>query len=145
MEAAMPPLRKILGTSPDLAEPLNFLAEADVATGHYAEAEQAAREMVDVQTGKVAPTDRRFGASHLLWAEALAGEHRYQEALSHAEIADKLLAMNAASAGAKARSVEAHRLLLGSASPNEQAISDLALHKSAEKISSISLTHFFRR
>jgi serine/threonine-protein kinase len=112
MEAAMPPLRKILGTSPDLAEPLNFLAEADVATGHYAEAEQAAKEMVDVQTGKVAPTDRRFGASHLLWAEALAGEHRYQEALPHAEIADKLLAMNAVSAGAKARSAEAHKLLL---------------------------------
>ncbi len=112
MEAAMPPLRKILGTSPDLAEPLNFLAEADVATGHYAEAEQAAKEMVDVQTGKVAPTDRRFGASHLLWAEALAGEHRYQEALPHAEIADKLLAMNAVSAGAKARSAEAHQLLL---------------------------------
>lgn len=108
----MPPLRKILGTSPDLAEPLNFLAEADVATGHYAEAEQAAKEMVDVQTGKVAPTDRRFGASHLLWAEALAGEHRYQEALPHAEIADKLLAMNAVSAGAKARSAEAHQLLL---------------------------------
>src|SRR5271165_2033611 len=112
MEAAMPPLRKILGTSPDLAEPLNFLAEADVATGHYAAAEQAAKEMVDVQTGKVAPTDRRFGASHLLWAEALAGEHRYQEALPHAEIADKLLAINAVSAGAKARSAEAHRLLL---------------------------------
>jgi hypothetical protein len=112
MEAAMPPLRKILGTSPDLAEPLNFLAEADVATGHFAEAEQAAKEMVDVQTGKVAPTDRRFGASHLLWAEALAGEHRDQEALPHAQIADKLLAMNAVSAGAKARSAEAHRLLL---------------------------------
>jgi eukaryotic-like serine/threonine-protein kinase len=112
IEAAMPPLRKILGASPDLAEPLNFLAEADVATGHFTEAEQTAKEMVDVQTGKVASTDRRFGASHLLWAEALAGEHRYPEALPHAEIADRLLAMNAVSEGAKARSAEAHKLLL---------------------------------
>jgi len=111
IEAAMPPLRKILGTSPDLAEPLNFLSMAEAATGHYPEAEAAAKEMMDVQTGKVAPTDRRFGASHLLWAQALAGQHRYQEALPHAEIADKLLA-NGVSPGAKARSAEAHLLLL---------------------------------
>jgi tetratricopeptide (TPR) repeat protein len=112
MEAAMPPLRKILGTSPDLAEPLNFLSLAYVETGHYPEAEKAAKEMVDVQTGKVAPTDRRFGASHLLWARALAGQHRYQEALPHAEIADKLLAMNAVSPGAKQLGSEAHLVLL---------------------------------
>ncbi len=112
MEVAMPSLRKILGTSPDLAEPLNFLSLAYVETGHYPEAEKAAKEMVDVQTGKVAPTDRRFGASHLLWARALAGQHRYQEALPHAEIADKLLAMNAVSPGAKQVGAEAHLLLL---------------------------------
>jgi len=111
IEAAMPPLRKILGASPDLAEPLNFLAMAYIATGHFAEAEGVAKEMVEVQTGKVASTDRRFGASHLLWTQALAGEHRYQEALPHAEIADRLLAMNAISAGAKAKAAEAHQLL----------------------------------
>jgi serine/threonine protein kinase/tetratricopeptide (TPR) repeat protein len=112
MEASMPTWRKLLGSSPDLAEPLNFLSLAYVSTGHYPEAEKAAKEMVDVQTDKVAPTDRRFGASHLLWARALVGQQRYQEALPHAEIADKLLAMNAASQGAKQIGAEAHRLLL---------------------------------
>ncbi|MEO6806393.1 MAG: serine/threonine-protein kinase, partial [Edaphobacter sp.] len=112
MEAAMPPLRKIMGTSPDLAEPLNFLAMAEIATGHYSEAEQAAKQMVDVQTGKIAATDRRFGASHLLWAQALVGQQRYAEALPHAEIADKLLAMNAVSVGAKKSAAEAHLVLL---------------------------------
>ena len=76
MEAAMPPLRRILGTSPDLAEPLNFLAEADVATGHYAEAEQAAREMVDVQTGKVALP---IAASELL---TCCGQRRWLESIA---------------------------------------------------------------
>jgi len=112
MEAAMPVWRKMLGTSPDLAEPLNFLSLAEIGTGHFAEGEKAAKEMVDVQTGRVAPTDRRFGASHLLWARALAGQHRYEEALPHAEIADKLLAMNALSVGAKKSSAEAHQMLL---------------------------------
>jgi serine/threonine-protein kinase len=112
METAMPVWRKILGTGPDLSEPLNFLSLAEIATGHYTQGEEHAREMVEVQTGKVAPTDRRFGASHLLWARALAGQHRYQAALPHAEIADKLLAQNAVSVGAKQTSAEAHQLLL---------------------------------
>ena len=112
MQSAMPVLRKLLGTSPDLAEPLNFLALAEIETGHYAEGEQHAREMVEVQTGKVEPTDRRFGASHLLWARALAVQGRYRDALPHAEIADQLLARNAVSVGAKQAAAEAHQLLL---------------------------------
>jgi serine/threonine-protein kinase len=112
MQAAMPVLRKQLGTSPDLAEPLNFLALAEIGTGHYVDAEQHAREMVVVQTGKVAPTDRRFGASHLLWARALVGQGRYHDALPHAEIADQLLAKNAVSVGAKQAAADAHQLLL---------------------------------
>jgi serine/threonine protein kinase/tetratricopeptide (TPR) repeat protein len=112
MEDAMPVWRKMIGTSPDLAEPLNFLAMAELGTGHYLEGEKTAKEMVDVQTGKVAPSDRRFGASHLLWARALVGQHRYQEALPHAEIADKLLAMNAVSVGAKKAASDAHQVLL---------------------------------
>jgi serine/threonine-protein kinase len=112
MQSAMPVLRKLLGDSPDLAEPLNFLALAEIETGHYPDGEEHAREMVDVQTGKVASTDRRFGASHLLWARALVGRGRYKEALSHAEIADQLLANNAVSVGAKQAASEAHQLLL---------------------------------
>ncbi|HEY2859643.1 MAG TPA: serine/threonine-protein kinase [Terracidiphilus sp.] len=111
MQSAMPVLRKLLGTSPDLAEPLNFLALAEVETGHYADAEQHAREMVEVQTGKVEAGDRRFGASHLLWARALVGQGRYRDALPHAEIADQLLARNAVSVGAKQAAAQAHQVL----------------------------------
>jgi hypothetical protein len=53
------------------------MALAEIETGHYAQTEQYAKEMVDVQAGKVEPADRRFGASHLLWARALAGQQRY--------------------------------------------------------------------
>jgi tetratricopeptide (TPR) repeat protein len=112
MQEAMPIWRKLEGTSPDLSEPLNFLALAEVETSHYAQAEQHAQEMVDVQAGKVAPADRRFGASHLLWARALAGQQRYQEALPHAEIADRLLAQNAVSTGAKQMGAQAHEVLV---------------------------------
>jgi hypothetical protein len=112
METAMPIWRKMLGSSPDLAEPLNFLALADVETGHYPEGEKAAQEMVEVQTGKVEASDRRFGASHLLWARALAGQGRYREALPHAEIADTLLTKGAVSAGAKKAGSDVHNELL---------------------------------
>ena len=112
MQSAMPVWRKIEGTSPGLAEPLNFFALAEIETRHYPEAERLAAEMVAVQTDKVAPTDRRFGVSHLLWARALAGQGRYREALPHAQIADDLLAKNAVSRGAKQVSSEAHQVLL---------------------------------
>jgi serine/threonine-protein kinase len=111
MEKAMPVWRKLEGNSPDLAEPLNFLILSELATGHFAAAEQRAQEMVAVQTGKVEPSDRRFGVSHMLWARALAGQNRWQEALPHAEIADRLLARNAISVGAKQAAAEAHQLL----------------------------------
>jgi serine/threonine protein kinase len=112
MEKAMPVWRKLEGTSPDLAEPLNFLTLAELANGHWEQAERHAQEMVEIQTGKVEASDRRFGASHLLWARALAGQKRFSEALPHAEIADRLLARNAVSVGAKQSSAEAHQLLL---------------------------------
>jgi serine/threonine-protein kinase len=111
MQTAMPIWRKMLGTSPDLDEPLNFFALAEIETAHYAEAEQAAKEMVDVETGRVASTDRRFGASNLLWARALVGQERYREALPHAEIAASLLS-HGVSRGGKQADSEAHQLLL---------------------------------
>ena len=111
METAMPTWRKLLGSSPDLAEPLYYLSKAYVETGHFAEGEKAAKELVAVQEGKVAPIDRRFGASHLMWARALLGQHRYQEALPHAQIAAALLA-NAVSPGGKQMDSEAYQVLL---------------------------------
>jgi hypothetical protein len=111
MEAAIPTWRKLDGATPDFAEPLYFLSKAYVLTGHFEEGEKGAKEMMAVQEGKVAPSDRRFGATHMIWAEALAGQHRYQEALPHAEMAEKLLA-NSISPGAKLMSAEAHQVLL---------------------------------
>jgi tetratricopeptide (TPR) repeat protein len=112
LEKALPPWRKIAGSSPDLAEVLFFLAEAYVDTGRFSEGEMTAQELIAVQEGKVAPTDRRIGASHLILARALSGENRTREALPHAQIADKLLAVSAVSAGAKAMSAQAHQLLI---------------------------------
>jgi len=110
LEAALPAWRKIAGSSPDLSEPLFFLSKAYVETGRFQEGEKIAQELVAVQEGKVAPTDRRMGASHLIWAQALIGLHRDADALPHAEIAARLLA-NGVSPGAKQMDAEAHQLL----------------------------------
>jgi hypothetical protein len=101
--------RKLEGEA-RISEPLYFLSRAYVQTGHFAEGEKGAKEMMAVQEGKVAPTDRRFGATHMIWAEALAGQHKYQEALPHAEMADKLLA-NAVSPGGKLMKPRRNRCL----------------------------------
>jgi tetratricopeptide (TPR) repeat protein len=110
MESAMPTWRKLDGETPALSEPLYFLSRAYVETGHFEEGEKGAQEMMAVQEGKVAATDRRFGATHLIWARALAGQHKYQEALPHAEMAAKLLA-GAISPGAKVMGSEAEQVL----------------------------------
>jgi tetratricopeptide (TPR) repeat protein len=112
LEKALPAWRKIVGSGPGLSDPLYFLSRAYIETGRYPEAEKIAKEGIDIQEGRIAPTDRRFGASHLVWARALLGQNRYHEALPHAEIADKLLAANAVSPGAKKMGAEAHRVLL---------------------------------
>ncbi len=111
LEQDMPEWRKFEGGTPDLSEPLYFLSLAELETGHFREAEQHANEMLAIQTGKVAPTDRRFGATHWLIARALAGEHRYAEALPHAEIGADLLSRNAISPGAKKAGAQARQLL----------------------------------
>jgi serine/threonine-protein kinase len=113
MEAAVPVWRKIEGSSPEISEPLYYLSRAYVQTGHFVDGEKIAKELVAVQEGKVAPTDRRFGASHMIWAEALVGQHKYEEALPHAQTANKLLQEgNGISPGAKMMNAEAHQVLL---------------------------------
>ena len=112
LEASMPAWRKVAGSSPDLANPLHYLAVGYVDTGQYAQAEKTAEELVKVQEGKVAPDDHRMGSSQLVWARALAGEHRYQEALPHAEIADRVLAQTVLSPSQKQTSSDAHVVLL---------------------------------
>jgi tetratricopeptide (TPR) repeat protein len=111
MRNALPLWRKLEGTTPDFAEPLNFVTLAELATGRFTDAEAHAREMVEVQTGKVDPQDRRFGMSHYLWAEALVGQGRNADALPHARIAARLLARNAVSPGARKAGQDAQELL----------------------------------
>ncbi|WP_263356016.1 serine/threonine-protein kinase [Acidicapsa ligni] len=91
IESAMPGWRKIAGASPDLAEPLDVLSLAYLAMGRFPEAEKSAKELFEVQDGKVSAADRRLGTAQLLWARALVAEHRYPEALPHAEYAARLL------------------------------------------------------
>ena len=112
LEPELPRWRKIAGSSPDLSEVLFFLSEAYVDTRKFAQAEKTARELISVQEGKIAATDRRIGASHMMLAQALAGEGRVSEALPHAQVADKILASGAVSAGARAMTAEAHQLLV---------------------------------
>jgi hypothetical protein len=112
MQATLPAWRKLDGKSADFAEPLWYYARANLANGNFAEAEKAAIELDGVQKGKIAPTDRRMGASNMLLAEALAGQHRYAEALPHAVIADQLLYTTAVSPGAKLMGNEAHQTLI---------------------------------
>jgi eukaryotic-like serine/threonine-protein kinase len=112
LEASMPAWRKVAGSSPDLANPLHFLALAYVDTGQYVQAEKTAEELVKVQEGKVAADDHRMGSSHLVWAKALVGLHRYQEALPHAEIADRVLAQTLISPTQKQVSADAHQVLM---------------------------------
>jgi serine/threonine-protein kinase len=112
MNDALPKWRKLNGDSPDFAQPLNFMVIAELATGHAVEAEAHAREMVDVQAGKINPKDRRIGGTHLLWAKALIQQGRYADALPHARIAEDLLANTAVSQGAKEITAEAHQVLL---------------------------------
>ncbi len=111
LEKDLPAWQKIDGRSPDFSEPLYFLSLAYVETGKFAEAEKIATESVDVQTGKVDPGDRRFGACHMIWARALVGQGRYPEALPHAEIAAKLLTSRAISAKAKKAGADAQKLV----------------------------------
>ena len=112
LEASMPAWRKSAGESPDLANPLNFLAMAYLATNDYVQAEKTAEELVHVQEGKVAPDDHRMGLSQLKWAQALVGQQRYKDALPHAEIADRILSKVVRSEGQKRTSTTAHQVLL---------------------------------
>jgi eukaryotic-like serine/threonine-protein kinase len=111
LEGSLPAWRKVAGSSADLGDPFYFLVQGYLATGRYPEAEKTAEKLVELQVGKVAATDRRFGIAHLFWARALVGQQRYQDALPHAEIADKLLSMQAYSVGAKKAASDAYLVL----------------------------------
>ena len=106
----MPGWRKVAGASADLAEPLYFLALAQIDTGRFEQAEASAKELFSVQDGKVASTDRRIGEAQLLWTRALVGQHRDAEALPHAQMAAKLL-VKGISANSQRKDAQAQKLL----------------------------------
>lgn len=112
LEASMPAWRKIAGSSPDLSNPLFFLTRGYIDCGDYVQAEKTAEELIKVQEGRVAPNDHRMGSAQLMWARALAGQHRYQEALPHAEIADRVLSQEGNFPHHQQSLTQAHQVLL---------------------------------
>jgi len=111
LEGSMPAWRKVAGNSPDMFNPMYYLATAYVTIGRYADGEAVAKELMGIMEGKVAPNNRRLGTVQFVWARALAGQHRYQEALPHAQIADKLTENGNVPYTQQVHS-EAHQLLL---------------------------------
>jgi serine/threonine-protein kinase len=111
LEDSLPAWRKISGSSPDMFNPMYYLACGYVETGRYVEAEATTKELMGIMVGKLSPTSRRFGVTHLVWAQALAGQHRYQEALAQAQLADKLTE-HGTTPYAQHGHVEAHQFLL---------------------------------
>ena len=90
LEGALPAWRRIANSSQDMFPPLYYLSRAYVDVGRYQDGEGLAKELMSDLEGKVAPTDRRIGATQMAWALALAGQHRFDEALPHARIAEEL-------------------------------------------------------
>lgn len=111
LEAALPTWRRVEGNDPGASGMLYFLARGDVALGRPADAERYARELLALLTSTQAPEDRGIGMAHLVLGQALAGQHRYAEALPHARAANALLAVNVQSAYAKGVLAESVALL----------------------------------
>ncbi|WP_058185963.1 serine/threonine protein kinase [Terracidiphilus gabretensis] len=96
-------------------EPLTFLATAYESAGRYTDAEKAMGQVFSLNTEMGEDkTGRVFGNYNYIYAKALAGQHRDAEALTHAQIADKLLGQTHPSRTptGKQRDVDAHQLLL---------------------------------
>ncbi len=88
LEASLPRWRTTVGPdSTHIAAPLLFLTRAYIATGQFVQAERTATELLRVLTGKINARSSTMGVCQEAWAQALAGQHRYREALVHAQIA----------------------------------------------------------
>ncbi len=93
LERTLSSERKEVGTSsgPYIARALYLLANAYVMTGRPAEAAKLVEEEMRIAQGKLDPASRGYAAIYLVYAQALAGEGRAQEALPYAALADKTL------------------------------------------------------
>jgi serine/threonine-protein kinase len=90
IEPVMPRYRQLEDSKPELATPLKVLALSYLATGQFDKAEQDAEEIYAVSKGKINETGARMGLVQFILASTLAAQHRYREALPHAEIADTI-------------------------------------------------------
>jgi tetratricopeptide (TPR) repeat protein len=111
LEAALPAWRKRASElPPDPATLLDFLAEAYLSVGRYADADSMAGEYLQRVAGQPPPSRHLLGLAHLVQGRALSAQHRYREALPHAAIAVDLLAKNPVSSYAQTLGSQATEL-----------------------------------
>jgi tetratricopeptide (TPR) repeat protein len=111
LEQALPTWRRVAGHSADQSDMLYFLVRSYLATGRNQDAEKYANELLDLLKGNLSPESRDVGAAHLVLGEALAAQHRYREAQSHAHEAVRLLVQSAVSAYGRQQGAEATELM----------------------------------
>ena len=112
IEASMPVWRKLIGSNPELAIPLKVLALSYLDLGQSDKAEEAAEEIYNVSKGKINETGARMGLVQFILARALTSQHRYREALQHAEIADTISSTAASKPGQTQPNKQEHQLVL---------------------------------
>jgi eukaryotic-like serine/threonine-protein kinase len=111
LENALPAWRQASGESPEQAAFLHFLSFAYLAVGRYEDAERTSTEYLARVAGKLAPTHRMIGFGHLVLGQALAAQHRYREALPHAQFAADVLVKGAVSQYSRDLANQATQLL----------------------------------
>jgi hypothetical protein len=87
----MPTWQRLVGSNPDYSDMLAFLSRAYLANGRAADAERAASNLLTLIGDSLAPDDRAIGSAHLVMGQALAAQHRDQDAWPHALAASKIL------------------------------------------------------
>jgi len=114
LEAALPRWEKVAGKDSDeLSAPLLFLSRAYIQDGQFARAAATAANLVRVEEGKINPLSAQMGVCQMVWAQALARQKLYREALPHAQMADKAFSTeNSKAPGTKNNAAKAHALLL---------------------------------
>jgi serine/threonine-protein kinase len=114
LESALPHWKKVVGEDSDaLATPLMFLARVYLLDAQYLKAEETAKELHRVEEGKINPKSAQMAMCEWVWSQSLAGQHRYAEALPHAERADQAFNAEGSKApGTQNNAAKAHALLL---------------------------------
>lgn len=114
LEASLPKWIKIVGPDSDaLATPLLFLTNAYLEDKDFLKAEETAKTLVRVEKERINPLSAQMGVCQFAWARALAGQRRYKDALTHAELAEKAFTNeNSKSPGTRNNAAKTHALLL---------------------------------